>query len=357
MSSNTFCRHLSNGYRIFINNNRITWMPCCYWTGDAMPFEDLDVQRTQINDSTPWAHRECGKCRSEEEYKNGGYRKAGSRVIPSGMPDTKVAWLDIQADITCNGGCLTCGPWSSSYWQSELSKYREFELRSSSLDLEDHVTTIFNKLDTSELRLIQFLGGEPFLSDTDTFALPKIINPAICEIKYTTNGSVYPQARRMEQWARFKSVLINFSIDGIGTRFEYQRYPLKWDKVQDNIHRLIAETDLNVRFHINHTVTPFNIYYYQEFLDWAKDTFPADRFTGIHTHPAYGTLSVSNCSNKLRKLVLDKYGEDHIICKMMQDNPVVDATNFWKYITTWDHRRSQDWKTVYPDIVETMPEC
>jgi hypothetical protein len=355
MSSNTFCRHLSNGYRLVVDNNQITWRPCCYWTGNPMPFNAIEIFRKKINNSTPWIHKECSKCKDEEQYKGGGYRLAGLDVIPDGLADNKVAWLDIQADITCNGGCLTCGPWSSSYWQSELSKYKEFELKSIRVNLADHVDQIFDLLDTSELRLIQFLGGEPFLSDTDTFALPKIVNPKICEIKYTTNGSVYPQAGRMAQWNKFKSVLINFSIDGIGPRFEYQRYPLKWNKVEDNVKRLIAETGSNVKFHINHTVTPFNIYYYQEFLDWVANTFPTDRFTGIHTHPAYGVLSVSNCSDKLRKLVLDKYGEDHITYKMLQDNPVVDATKFWEYIATWDNRRNQDWKTVYPDIVEFMP--
>lgn len=355
MSSNTFCRHLSNGYRIVIDNNRITWRPCCYWTGQAMPFINLAEFRKQINDPTPWARAECQQCRSEEQYKETGYRIAGLQVIPSDLPDTKVAWLDIQADITCNGGCLTCGPWSSSYWQSELAKYNEYQVKKTNLNLTLHINNIFTRLDTSELRLIQFLGGEPFLSDADTIALPKIAHPEICEIKYTTNGSVYPQSTRMKQWEKFKSVVVNFSIDGIGPRFEYQRYPLKWDKVESNIRRLINETDSKIKFHINHTVTPFNVYYYQEFLDWADTIFPADRFMGIHTHTAYGVLSVKNCSDKLRKLVLDKYGADHITYKMLQDNPIADDTEFWQHIATWDKRRNQDWKEIHPDIVEYMP--
>ena len=355
MSSNTFCRHLSNGYRIFIDNDKITWLPCCYWTGKPIPFKTLRAFRKIINDSTPWIHQECKKCRNEEQYKERSYRLAGLNTIPVGLPDNKVAWLDIQADITCNGGCLTCSPDYSSFWRSELSRNNEFAFRDSNLNLEKHVNEIFAQLDTSELRLIQFLGGEPFLSDTDTIALPMIANPEICEIKYTTNGSVYPQDARIKQWEKFKSVMINFSIDGVGQRFEYQRYPLKWDKVEKNILKLINEADSNVRFHINHTVTPFNIYYYQEFLDWVNDTFPADKFIGIHTHPAYGVLSVSNCSNKLRKLILDRYGEDHITHRMLQNNPIADTKSFWSYIELWDTRRVQNWKTVYPDIVEYMP--
>ena len=96
---NSFCRHLSNGCRVYVNNNAISWMPCCYWDGPAIDFAEILSHRKVINISTPWAHQECQKCRREEQYKP-GYRRAGLNVIPDGIPDSKIAWLDIQADIT-----------------------------------------------------------------------------------------------------------------------------------------------------------------------------------------------------------------------------------------------------------------
>lgn len=355
MDTNTFCKHLSNGYRIYINNNNVTYMPCCYWQGPAMPFDNLIQRRALLNNSTPWAHKECNKCKKEETYKENNYRNSGNKIIPDDLPSTKVGWLDIQADITCNGGCLICGPWNSSYWQNELVKYTELSSSSKKINLQQSIDNIFQQLDVSEIRLLQFLGGEPFLSEADTLSFPYITNPAICQLKYTTNGSIYPTQSRMGHWNNFKSVLINFSIDGIGDRFNYLRYPLKWKLVEQNVQRFVNEAPANMQFHINHTVTPFNILYYDEFLAWVDATFPADRFTGIHTHTAYGTMSVANSSSELREMVLSKYGNDHMLTKMLKDNRLVDNSDFLNYVVTWDKRRGTDWRTTFAEIADCFP--
>jgi sulfatase maturation enzyme AslB (radical SAM superfamily) len=351
MDTNTFCKHLSNGYRIYIDNNQnITYMPCCYWQGPARPFTNLIQDRKFLNNSTPWAHNECNKCRNEEKYKENNYRVAGNKIMSNDLPSTKVGWLDIQADTTCNGGCLICGPWNSSYWQNELSKYNEFKLIPATNSLRQSVDKIFSEIDVSELRQLQFLGGEPFLSAADTYAFDYITCPEICQLKYTTNGSIYPKSERIANWSQFKSVLINFSIDGVGDRFDYLRYPLKWNTVHKNVLRFINEAPDNLVFHINHSVTPLNIFYYQEFMDWVDATFPKEQFKGIHVHPAYGIMSVANSSNKLRELVLDKYGKDHIMAKMLRENRLIDNQNFLNYINTWDSRRGTKWQTVFAEI-------
>jgi hypothetical protein len=351
MSSNSFCKHLSNGYRIFIRNGKITWLPCCYWQGDEIPFENLQNRRDQLNVSTPWAHNECSKCRTEESYKPTGYRQAGHAIIPV-IESTKTGWIDIQADETCNGGCLICGPWSSSYWQGQLIKYNEHPIVQVEKNLKQLVDQVFSSLDVSELGLLQFLGGEPFLSDVDQYALKYITNPSICQLKYTTNGSIYPKPDRIEQWSKFKKILINFSIDGVGKRFEYLRYPLKWSKVEDNVKRLIDEPLDNLYFHINHTITPLNIYYYDEFQEWVDRIFPKDRLTGIHTHTAYGTMNVSATSDAVRAKVIAKYGQGHMLCNMLASNTNQDSANmFREYINKWDQRRATDWSNTFPDIL------
>jgi len=352
MTSNTFCRHLSNGYRIYINDQGITYHPCCQWTGSQFPFTDLVSQRKLINVNTPWAHKECERCKIEESYKTEGYRLIGNRVIPDNLGDNKVGWLDIQADITCNGGCLICGPWLSSNWQNELSRHGEYNITPSKKNLKESVDEIFNKLDVSELRLLQFLGGEPFLSKTDEYAFLYVTNPELCKLKYTTNGSIYPQSTRMQHWNKFKEVLINFSIDGTEEQFEYLRYPLNWSTVENNVKRIIAETPDHVKFHINHTVTPLNIYYYDRFANWVEKTFPPGRFTGIHTHTAYGTMSVSNASQSLRDRINSKYGDNHMLSQMLKLTTAQDNTAFWNYVNLWDQRRNTQWRQIFPEITQ-----
>ena len=349
MTANTFCRHLSNGYRIYINQGKITWKPCCYWQDAEIPFDNIDTRRSEINVAEPWYHRACDQCGQEEIYKTpNGYREIGNRIIPV-IDQRRAGWIDIQADLTCNGGCLTCGPWSSSYWQSELAKYQEWVPVSVKQDLQGLVDSVFQSLDVSELRILQFLGGEPFLSDVDSWAMRYITRPEQCILKYTTNGSVYPKPDRVASWQQFEQVIINFSIDGIGSKFEYLRHPLQWSRVEDNIKRFLDENSVNLVFHINHTVTPLNIWYYDEFIDWVDRTFPSQRFKGIHTHPAYGVMSVSATNGRVRQMVRDRYGNDHILSKMLADNPYADS-GFSKWIQQWDQRRGTDWRLVFGEI-------
>ena len=353
MSSNSFCKHLSNGYRFYINQGVITYHPCCQWTGDAIKFDQvtLDQQRTKWNINTPWTHAECGRCGQEETYKkDNSYRHAGNKVIPV-LSQNKVGWLDIQADATCNGGCLICGPWNSSYWQSEMSKYYGHIPISNKVDLPALVNSIFDAVDTSELGFLQFLGGEPFLSDVDAVGIARIANPAQCILKYTTNGSVFPKPDRIDKWKSFKKILITLSIDGIGDKFDYLRYPLKWRVVESTIHRMIAEFPPNTEFTINHSITPLNILYYDEFLQWVNNTF--DHVPRIHCHPAYGTMSPAYGGGKLRKLVADKYGQDHQLSSMIDPGSEVNA-EFLKYINLWDPRRKTNWQQTFPDVVDVL---
>lgn len=359
MNTNTFCKHLSNGYRVEIKNNDITYMPCCYWRGIPLslnkPVIEIAKDREKLNNSTPWAHPECSLCRSEEQYKDRNYRIAGNLLIDSNTPSSKVAWLDIQADITCNAGCLICGPWNSSYWEAQLKKHNPRFMISRKPDLKKSIDTIFQKLDVSELQHLQFLGGEPFLSDIDSLSFPYITHPEKCLLSYATNGSIDPDEERMSHWSKFKSVMINYSIDGIGERFEYLRYPLKWNVVEQNVKKMIDRNYDGMIFHINHTITPMNILYYDEFLDWVHQTFPADRFKGIHTHTAYGHLSVSNSTDALQNKVISKYGENHMLSKMIQHKQAdKNRENFLRYIDTWDTRRGLDYKTVFPDVADCL---
>ncbi len=355
MSSNTFCKHLSNGYRFYIEQGKITYHPCCQWEGPRIDFhkETLVQQRTLWNSDIPWGHLECNRCGKEEPVKGEyAYRKAGNKIIPV-LPQNKVAWLDIQADMTCNGGCLICGPWNSSFWQSELKKYGKYTISPVKSDLPFLVNSIFDSIDTSELKLLQFLGGEPFLSELDGIGINRLSNPNQCTLKYTTNGSIFPKADRIEQWKQFNKVFITLSIDAIGDRFDYLRYPLKWDSVQKNIHRMLNELPSNVEFTINHSITPLNILYYNEFLQWVQDTFKMP--PRIHCHPAYGIMNPNNGGLKLKAMVAAKYGAGHQLVSMIQSNSVLNI-EFLEYINQWDHRRKTSWSKSFPNMVAVLPE-
>jgi hypothetical protein len=65
-------------------------------------------------------------------------------------------------------------------------------------------------------------------------------------------------------------------------------------------------------------------------------------------------MNVGAANDSLRKLVEQRYGKEHNICKLLQDNQHADQDQFWSYINLWDQRRKLDWKNIFPDIVSAV---
>jgi sulfatase maturation enzyme AslB (radical SAM superfamily) len=67
---------------------------------------------------------------------------------------------------------------------------------------------------------------------------------------------------------KFQNVNFCFSIDGVGPVFEYLRYPLKWDRVQENIKYC---RDNNISVSASYTISNLNIAYHPETTKWFDD--------------------------------------------------------------------------------------
>jgi organic radical activating enzyme len=263
--------------------------------------------------------------------------------VPDDAELGDASYVEIQTDNTCNGGCIICGPWHSSYWQSEL---KQFSIK----PVEDPIDKILSHIDIQKTRKILFLGGEPFLSNTDLRILPLIKNPELVKLQYTTNGSIYPSQTHIDLWSRFQDVLINFSLDGIHERFNYIRHPLKWQQVEKNIFRMLDELPSNVRFTSNHTINILNLYYHDEFEDWYTKLMSSTRFIKFAFNPCSGILSPTQVPNKLFNLLVDKYGNDSKVVRTVTNNNHNDQSEPLTYLSELDTRRGLDWRQVFPEI-------
>jgi hypothetical protein len=124
----------------------------------------------------------------------------------------------------------------------------------------------------TDIRYIEFTGGEPFMIDEHFDMLQGIVDRGIAhqvEIHYNTNGTQYP-ARGEAIWRHFKTVEIAFSIDDIGARFEYQRTNADWAVVLDNITSFqYLKTQMpNLQLQCCSTVNVFNVRYIDELSRW-----------------------------------------------------------------------------------------
>ena len=345
---NSTCRLLSNGYKFNIDQNSIiSYRPCCHFT-ESQKLDSTAAQhqeyRERLNAINSYESSTCNHCNFQEDAKlRNTFRNLSFSVVPDDAELGDASYLEISTDNTCNGGCIMCGPWHSSYWQNEL---KQFHIKPA----QDPIDQILSFIDINKTRKILFLGGEPFLSDTDTKILPLIPNPELVGIQYTTNGSIYPSQFHIDLWSKFQSVVITFSLDGIGDRFDYIRYPLKWNQVEKNVIRMLTELPSNVQFKLNHTVNILNLYYYDEFKDWYDRVILSKRSVDLFFTPCSEILSPNQVPDKLFNRLLTKYGEDSKVIRTVTHNNFNDQTRLLTYLSELDARRGLNWRQVFPEI-------
>lgn len=347
---NSTCRLLSNGYKFDTDHqNKLEYRPCCLFsTRQAVdaPEEDHIRYRKMLNNVDANTDPRCQQCQKFIRHNlRKTWREVSFNIVPEDAILGDASYLELQTDRTCNGGCIICGPWYSTFWANELKQIRINPAT-------DPLDQILKLVDITKTRKINFLGGEPFLSTTDSRVLPLIPHPEIVNLQYTTNGSIYPSQSRIDLWSRHKSVLINFSLDGIGNRFEYVRYPLKWEVVNRNIVRMIQEMPSNVIFKANHTVNILNLYYHDEFDNWYSEVKKLGRLNDYTFSPTNGVLSAFPVTDKLLKKLKEKYHADSKVLKLINNNVDNDKTEMLEFITELDTRRGLNWRTVFPEIAD-----
>lgn len=178
----------------------------------------------------------------------------------------KIIHYKIDASTVCNATCVTCGSDSSSAWAVLERKYTGITVPRKYLTNDEADQLI----DYKSAVAISFRGGEPLLSDTNFYILEQLLkhNNNECFISYVTNGSIEIANERKQLLSKFKNVNFSFSIDGIGSVFEYMRYPLSWDKIQENIQFC---RDSNILVSANYTASNINILYYNQTIKWFEN--------------------------------------------------------------------------------------
>jgi hypothetical protein len=204
--------------------------------------------------------RQLDYCRWKEQYDS--YDDQQGFIVAS-----------IAFGNVCNLKCITCGPTASSRWRKEHKQLYNKDIKP--IEFIDNITS--DHIYSAMPNIIHFdiPGGEPFLSDVDKqkSLLNKYIQSGQSKnitIHYTTNVQVYPGQEWWDLWKHFKEIDIQLSIDGIGERYEYIRYPGKWSVCEENTKRYVTmeEQTSNLKLSVSHTVSAYNIYYMDEFFNW-----------------------------------------------------------------------------------------
>lgn len=305
------CIDVYKNLNIQIDNNSVSISPCCLYhplsTESIIDFQNnpslVSIRQQWDNNIIPIGCRGCDRREpSNHWYKDNGYADTAVELVR----------LDYWTGDTCNLRCAICSPQYSSAWKEELKIPERKQI----------VNYVWKNLDLSILKFIHFNGGEPLLSKEHVKFLEAIPIKSQVHINYNTNGTIKPSTQLLELWEEFKLVQIDFSIDDIGQRFEYQRYPAKWNEVTETLQWYIDYAPVNCMFAVNTTVSILNKHNLTNLNSWLSANFSSNRVTDPIEHRQQAVVGI-----------------------LSEFTPLAV-----EYLDACDQRRGTNWRETFPEL-------
>lgn len=311
-------------------NNSVSISPCCISPPKIVETVDFEKNPYLNQIRSEWAKGqfpvECSACRLAEDQGSPSRRQGSNQWYQDNGYDNDALDLiriDYWIGDTCNLQCVICGPHNSSAWKQELNWPKE---------IKKVVTNQFwDQLNLDRLKFIHFNGGEPLLSKEHVKFLQVIPNKSQVHINYNTNATIRPNKELSDLWAQFKLVQLDFSIDDVEDRFEYQRYPARWQQVTENLQWFLDHAPHNCMFATNTSVGVLNHDNLEQLNSWFKLNFCVTKYSDPIEHrqqAVQGLFSLIN-AKKRREKILD-------------------------FLEKCDQRRGTDWKKTFPNLLDYL---
>lgn len=266
-------------------------------------------------------------------------------------------WLtaSIAFGNTCNLKCITCGSHSSSRWHDEYVAVYGKDFGPVKFYRDDFVDDFVAQ--APGVIHLDIPGGEPFLSGiTEQKKLLEhyIDSGRASEISlhYTTNATIFPDREWWQLWSHFREVDIQLSIDGIGARYEYIRYPAAWDHTEHTVQRYIQQQNHNLRLSVSHTVSAYNIFYLDEFFSWCYTQGLPRPWLGRVHNPAHMRPAVwPNREHIVKQLRKSQFDDVWAWADMMADTDDSDQfEQFCQRLHQHDQYRGLDFEITFPEM-------
>ena len=315
-----------------------------------------------------------------------------AKTTADGHLPVDIPYFDLRLGNMCQLKCVMCSPHDSSAWIKEWKiqypKYKTIELQTDQQWDIDFDYTWYQKgvflqsmrAQAHNIKELYFAGGEPLLIPEHYKILEFMIETGAassCVVRYNSNGLELPE-KLFELWNHFKQVKFNFSVDAVGARNDYIRYPSKWDNVVTNLKRL-DDTPDNIVVNIACAVQLLNVMYVTELVQWKnsmnfkKINLPPYGAGLIGTHlvylPSYLNVRVlpkhvkdkvsANidyfCHRQLRnqEFVNNPYGLKRwqgLVQYMNQADWSDKIPTLLDYLEVTDQQRGTDFRTIFPDL-------
>jgi MoaA/NifB/PqqE/SkfB family radical SAM enzyme len=284
-------------------------------------------------------------------------------------------FLDLKLGNICNLKCRICGSWSSSQFATEELKFVQdnkkqsfhYEmLKDGAWPRENSQFWAELNSSVSDIRYLEFTGGEPFMIKEHFDLLQTLVNQGVAgqvEIHYNTNGTQYP-AHAEAIWRHFKHVEIAFSVDDVDQRFEYQRTNAMWTAVIDNIKlfKQMRERNPNITLQVCCTVNVFNVLYLADVANWIhKQQFNFVYWNMLHEAFYFNISTLPTHAKKVAHQKLQQADvssqariEFNGIIDFMMQGADLDGELLMIKIRDRDCRRNEDLRTHHAELANAL---
>lgn len=362
--TDSHCTMIHGGLELNFKGSDVTAQHCCL-RNDKFP---VDIETNFWNHEKFIPLRIANKnntwdpgCRNCQQLENSGHVSMRQGMNSGLGIQTDLSGplkIDLMFDISCNLACRICGANSSTFWQKHLQEQGLWPRPILPQQSYNDVIKSLSHIDLSNLQRVVFCGGETLMGQAYWNVAEWLANNVPNAqhnlfINFQTNGTQPITDKNYKTIEKLKGVRLNISLDGVGSKFEYMRWPANWNQVIDNIFKIRQTAPGNVMFLVEETISIFNLWYTSELDTWVKQNFATDRQGDLinHTkHLANGIFSLNGCSQEYVSALKNTANAD-LVPATWQENPVL-IRNMIKNIKQFDSFRSQSFEKTFPEVAE-----
>lgn len=261
ISKETYCELPFNG--LFLNTNGDVKFCCALNTSlgniseksidEILNSEKANEIRKSILENK-W-HKDCSMCKRAEEQSGSSQRTFSIRdpnfergKLITDYTHYKLEGIDIRWSNTCNLSCVYCFSGASSKWASILGDY---VTRPETKHHEEFLNYVVDN--SSTIKYINFLGGEPLLEKMNIDLLERIPHNNNIGYYVLTNLSVNLNDNKVfEKLLERKNVTWAVSFETIGPRYEYVRHGSTWNLFEENLKTLHRKISRKIQVHFTY---------------------------------------------------------------------------------------------------------
>jgi sulfatase maturation enzyme AslB (radical SAM superfamily) len=224
---------------------------------------------------------ECKQCYDDEASGKASTRLLDTRThikihkkLPTTTTPDKIRFLEFAFSNLCNLACVSCSAWFSSTWGTEDYKRNRLSPAIPKV-LVEHNTDV-DKLDLSSLKVLKMIGGEPLMDQKRFIDLLERIDLSKIKLLISTNGTMLPNTRLKELIDQCRSLVLDVSIDGVGSVNEWYRWPTKVSEVEATMNQFQEWWGDRPEFFLRtHTVVNmYNVWNLDEYVEYMNTNYP-----------------------------------------------------------------------------------